>query len=432
MEINSDLKNSSSGLGSLINRAQTLFVGMLRIWSIPIVLMLSVASGFTTFYGMSYFITPWIALIITVAIQSIIVICSLEIAGIHWRANRVRFLSVLLSLLVAIAASITFSYFKFYEVSQSETIHITRLKGVQKEVNDYLVSVLAAKSGLLKQQQIELEKISTEESQAYFGTHPQVSPKYRNVVGTGHFWRHYNQIHLAKKEQVKQLEQGFQLMDEEIRKLQNNLNQLDGDAQNSYKSVVTGLQEIQLKFNQLAANNGYTTTPQAPMLMPYAQFTQGMTPSFAMWNNFSLFAFLCAGMVDFFTFLLSYRMEFTAPGPLNEDEQELVFECIKQFTEFRINENDELEMVIEKSDLERARRYSDLSRMFAVGFLLSRGFLRKIDSRSVEFAPNLYPLIAEKMSEKLKALKLASTTGVPQSTTPAEQSQSTREVYHER
>lgn len=43
--------------------------------------------------------------------------------------------------------------------------------------------------------------------------------------------------------------------------------------------------------------------------------------------------------------------------------------------------------------------------MFAVGFLLSRGFLRKIDSKSVEFAPNLYPLIAERMSAQIRALK---------------------------
>jgi hypothetical protein len=43
--------------------------------------------------------------------------------------------------------------------------------------------------------------------------------------------------------------------------------------------------------------------------------------------------------------------------------------------------------------------------MFAVGFLLSRGFLRKIDERSVEFAPNFYPLIAERMGEQLRAIK---------------------------
>lgn len=110
-------------------------------------------------------------------------------------------------------------------------------------------------------------------------------------------------------------------------------------------------------------------------------------------------------LVDFFTVLLSYRLEFTAPGPLTVEEEELVFECLRQFTEFTINENDELQMVIEKTELEKARRYSDWSRMFAVGLLLNRGFLRKIDNRTVEFAPNLYPLIAEKMSEKINQLK---------------------------
>ena len=124
-----------------------------------------------------------------------------------------------------------------------------------------------------------------------------------------------------------------------------------------------------------------------------------------MWSDFSLFAFACAAMVDFFTFLLSYRLETTAPGPLSEEEQELAFECLRQFSQFSINGNDELEMIIEKSDFERARRYSDWSRMFAVGFLLSRGFLRKIDDRSVEFAPNLYPLVAKRMAEQLRLIK---------------------------
>jgi hypothetical protein len=39
------IKIKAAGVGYLINRIQTLFVGMLRIWTIPIVLMLSVASG---------------------------------------------------------------------------------------------------------------------------------------------------------------------------------------------------------------------------------------------------------------------------------------------------------------------------------------------------------------------------------------------------
>ncbi|MGR8941143.1 MAG: hypothetical protein ACU83P_06090, partial [Gammaproteobacteria bacterium] len=75
-------KHTSGGIGGMINSMQTLFVATLRLWTIPIVLMLSLASGFTTYFGMSHFIVPWIALIITIAIQSIVVICSLELAGI--------------------------------------------------------------------------------------------------------------------------------------------------------------------------------------------------------------------------------------------------------------------------------------------------------------------------------------------------------------
>ena len=355
------------------------------------------------------FRSPWIALVITIAIQSIIVICSLEIAGIHWKANRVRYLSVLMSLLVAITASITFSYFKFYEVSQSETIQIDRINQIRKEVNDYLAAILISKSEILKLENNEVDKASNDLSKAYFGTHEQTPPEYKNKVGEGPFWKHYNQRYEAKKEHLEDLYQEFHQLDEHIRKLQASLNSLSSDTENNYQLAINGLQEVQLNFNQLAANAG-VSAPQAPIIMTYKQFIQGVTPSFAMWSNFSLFAFACAAMVDFFTFLLSFRLESTAPGPLSDQEQELVFECLRQFSEFRINENDELEIVIEKSNIERARRYSDWSRMFAVGFLLSRGFLRKIDHRSVEFAPNLYPLIAERMSSQLRAIKIKAET----------------------
>ena len=38
--------------------------------------------------------------------------------------------------------------------------------------------------------------------------------------------------------------------------------------------------------------------------------------------------------------------------------------------------------------------------MFSVAFLLNRGYLRKMSERSVEFAPNLYPIIAELMAAR--------------------------------
>ncbi len=393
-------------MGYLINSIQTLFVGLLRIWTIPIVLMLSVASGFTTYYGLSHFITPWIALVITVAIQSIVVICSLEIAGMHWRANRLRYFSVVCSLFIALMASVSFSYFKFYEISEQDTLHINRLNQIRTEVKSYVDQVLAIKSEVLKQQHDELEKAALEVSQAYFGTHAQIIEGYKHQVGEGPFWKHYNQMYQEKKQQQTQFDHDFAELDKDVQKLQASINDLDVavNIEAAYAAMLENFQAVQLKINLLSGPIG-RSLPEAPLLMTYKQFTADVQPSAAMWSDFSLFAFVCAAMVDFFTVLLSYRLEFTAPGPLTSEEENLVFECLRQFTEFRINKNDELEMVIEKTEIERAKRYSDWSRMFAVGLLLSRGFLRKIDDRTVEFAPNLYPLIAEKMGDRINLLK---------------------------
>ncbi len=402
-------KIRASGVGYFINSIQTLFVGLLRIWTIPIVLLLSVASGFTTYFGLSHFITPWIALIITIAVQSIIVICSLEIASIHWKANRIRYFSVVCSLSIALVASVAFSYFKFYEISEQDNLHIDRLHKVRSDVKNYIERVMLIKTEVLKQQDSEIEKASSEENQAYFGTNEQIVNSSKRQIGEGRIWKHFHQISEEKKLQLKKLKDGFFEVDKNIQKLQTSINDLDvaPNIETAYSNMLDNFQKVQLQLNSLSGDIGQAL-PEVPLLMTYKQFTASVQPSVAMWSDFSAFAFVCAAMVDFFTVLLSYRLEFTAPGPLTAEEENLVFECLRQFTEFRINKNDELEMVIEKTEIERARNYSDWSRMFAVGLLLSRGFLRKVDDKTVEFAPNLYPLIAEKMADKIKQLKAES------------------------
>ncbi len=399
-------KMTSSGLGFFINQIQTLFVGLLRVWTIPIVLMLSVCSGFTTYYGLSHFIMPWIALVITIAIQSIIVICSLELAGIHWKANRMRYFTVVASLIIALAASISFSYFKFYEISEQGHLHTNRLNQVRQDIKGYLNQILALKSETLQQYKQALEKAHKNVSKAYFGTHPEIPVELRNQVGEGPFWKHFNEIYQEQKKALEQKERQFAELDQAIAHLRSALAELDitNDVEKTYYQLLSAYQQVQTLVSQFFSDTG-KTLPDAPLLLTYQQFIADVTPSFSMWQGFSLFAFVCAAMVDFFTVLLSYRLEFTAPGPLTRQEEELVFECLRQFTEFRINENDELEMIIEKTPLEKARNYSDWSRMFAVGLLLSRGFLRKVDERTVEFAPNLYPLLAEKMADKFAEIR---------------------------
>lgn len=390
--------------GRLINQAQTTFVGLLRVLSIPIVLMLGVASGYTTFYGMSFFITPWIALIITIAVQSIIVICSLEIASIHWRANPVRYLLVTVSLMISVSVSVSFSYFKFYEISEKETIELQRLVGMKRSIDEYLKTVLGAKAGLIKEQQGVADKAGHDANLAFLGTHPDMNSKYRNRVGHGPFWERYNSLHQAELTKVSLLASKFTALAKQVSDFRIQLNRLGEHSkipQEEYQTLVSRYTAVQSTFENIMSDAGHLF-PAAPLLLPYAQFTQGFKPSFAMWQAFSWFAFACAVMVDLFTIILSYRLEFTAPGPLTVDEQDLAYQCLREFKDLRINHNDELELVIEKTELERARKYSDWNRSFGAAYLLSRGYLRKVDDRTVEFAPNLYPVIASRLGTNRK------------------------------
>lgn len=385
-------------IGYWLNAVQSTFVGLLRVWSVPIVLMLSLASGYTTYYGLSFFIVEWIALIVTIAVQSIIVISTLELASIHWRANLTRFISVALSLLVALLVSVSFSYFKFYEYSQHDALQLERFDALQASVNRYLDGVVEVKSELMARQQQRVEQASLATSQAYMGSHPAMQGEFRNQIGKGRFYAHFNEMLESEREQQKMLESRFSEVDRHVIQLRHDLKDFSSRLGNesAYQRVEMSFQEAQSAIESLISTYGLKPIA-TPHLGSFAEFSQGITPSFAMWEHISLFALASAAMVDFFTLVLSYRLEFSAPGPLTDEEKWLAYQGLKQFNEFTINKNDELEFVFQKTELERARRYSDWSRMFAVAMLLNRGFLRKISQRTVEFAPNLYPVIGEQM-----------------------------------
>lgn len=382
-------------IGLWLNAVQSTFVGLLRVWSVPIVLLLSIAAGYNTYYGLSHFITPWIALIVTVAVQSIIVICTLELAGMHWRANPLRYLSVMLSLLVALIVSVSFAYFRFYEYSHRDSILMDRQSQLAQDVNRYLEAVVDLKSRLTAAQQQRAERAAKEATQAYLGAHPGM----QGQIGKGKVWSYYNEILQGEEAKLKQLETQFKPLEQPLAAVRTSLQEFSVQMHDApaYERLVGAFNALQGEAATLAATHG-TAPVEAPRLGPYGQFSRGLTPSFAMWRDISWFTLGCAAMVDFFTLFLSYRLESTAPGPLTEEEKDLAFQGLRQFGEFTINRNDEFEFTIEKTELERARRYSDWSRMFSVAFLLNRGYLRKLSDRTVEFAPNLYPIIAERIT----------------------------------
>lgn len=391
-------------IGQWLNMVQTTFVGLLRVWSVPIVLLLSVASGYTTFYGLSYFISAWIALVITVAVQSIVVICTLELAGMHWRANPMRFIMVAGSLLVALTVSVSFSYFKFYEFSHRDALLIERQSHLEQEANHYMAEVVGLKSQIIAAQRKRIEEASDAATQAYLGALPAMRGTLRNQVGKGPVWSHYNDILQAEQAKLKALEPSFKALEDRLAAVRGSLKEFSARMSDpaAYSQLIADFHQLRGVAEALASEHGLAPVA-APRFGSYAEFDKGITPSFAMWEDISWFALACASMVDFFVLVLSYRLEFSAPGPLTEEEKDLAYQGLRQFGEFTINRNDELEFIIERTELERARRVSDWSRMFAVAFLLNRGYLRKMSDRAVEFAPNLYPLIAERMQARKNA-----------------------------
>ena len=345
-----------------MNALQSGFVSLLRLWSIPIVLMLSVASGYTTYYGMSRFITDWIALIITIAVQSIIVICSLEVATIHWKANRSRFFMACIALLASVWVSVSFSYFKFYEISQTETLRIKKLSTLQRGIDDYLDRIYVTKTEIFAEQREATTQAERDTSLAYMGKHPDMAPGYKNMVGKGVFWKHFNTISENEKSRLAGLGTQFAALDRSIGQLRQTIRLLDLDSsrsQETYQVVLAEFSNVQKGFDELVTSQGRRSV-NAPILPAYEKFVQTINPSFSMWDGFSWFAFICAAMVDFFTIILSHRLESNAPGAMTDSEQELAYHCLRQFSEFRINPNDELEIAIEKNQIEKARRLSGL------------------------------------------------------------------------
>lgn len=73
-----------------------------------LILGLSAASGYTTYNGLALFVVWPIAFILTFAVQSIIVIATIQLTKVCWNASALRFLSIFSCLLVTSAVSVFF------------------------------------------------------------------------------------------------------------------------------------------------------------------------------------------------------------------------------------------------------------------------------------------------------------------------------------
>ena len=79
-----------------------------------LIVLLSAASGWTTWKGLQLFIDWPIALVLTAAVQTILVIAAYQLSKMYVAASARRYLAVGFGLVAAFCVSVFFSYFTFY------------------------------------------------------------------------------------------------------------------------------------------------------------------------------------------------------------------------------------------------------------------------------------------------------------------------------
>ena len=125
------------------------FVNLLRIFRIPLVLSLVIASGYTTYLGMVNFIDTFIALTVTVAVQIIIVLSSYELAKSNFKIQKGRFIGFLISLLLGLIVSANFTYITFFNNSNSQKVKKEEFEKLDTMLWEYRQKVNSKKSELI-------------------------------------------------------------------------------------------------------------------------------------------------------------------------------------------------------------------------------------------------------------------------------------------
>lgn len=77
-----------------LHKSYITFINIIHVLTIPIIISLAIASGFTTLMGMRLYINYWIALIITIAVQIIIILSAFQLSNTYFQAHKIRFIGL--------------------------------------------------------------------------------------------------------------------------------------------------------------------------------------------------------------------------------------------------------------------------------------------------------------------------------------------------
>lgn len=359
------------------------FVNLLRIFRIPLVLSLVIASGYTTYLGMVNFIDTFIALTVTVAVQIIIVLSSYELAKSNFKIQKGRFIGFLISLLLGLIVSANFTYITFFNNSNSQKVKKEEFEKLDTMLWEYRQKVNSKKSELIAELNNAINEKKKERDEE--GREGKLSgiPGFGKVYDA--FDKEYKELLSDKEQKLGQLK----IIDSTMNRFFSSWN-YDNLKSSKNNSKLLDLYTKMIQVNENTFSDlGDNLTVQPPQLINPEELKEVKgIPPYAIVNQLPLYLAL---VLDFLIFLISTRLDILPIGELSDAELEFVFQKIFQISAVDINDNNHFQIEIDACNN---------NQKYAISLLLHKGYLHRVDKNLVESTPKFFDVVDRKLNKR--------------------------------
>lgn len=358
-----------------------------------VILGLCCASAYTTFTGLNLYLPWWpISLILTIAVQVLVVIGTLQLTMARRQASLRRFLGIAFCLFLSMGVSVFFSYFAFYQQYESENLQLQRFATVSGGVDAFLREIQDLRTKLVSQQQQSIRQQRDKAEAEALGANGQ--------VGKG---KKYDTLYDEVKRRETELaelsnEDEVEAHVNELRVFVANTNPSKLLSENEYQHFMDLVASIRKSVDRFTKKQGVPPV-NPPNIIRWEEYRE-KRPAFSDLAHISPVAASLAVLVDLFAVFLTFWLESVPFGRLTQKERKLVVESILQFSDWKINENNQLDFRLSRTEAERSSGINDGPRTFWASSLLSRGLLKRVDPSRAEFAPRLYKVFIDYFSDE--------------------------------
>lgn len=372
-----------------LSRHLEVFINLLHVATIYVILALSVASGYTTLVGMTRYIDLWIAIIITVSVQSIIVLSTFELSTVRFRAHKLRFAGLIIALVIGLTISINFSYVTFYMKAQSAIREVEAFNRMDADITEYYESIHEIKTREVLQRTEQIAETRIKRNKAELGVLEELPPEYRGKVGKGPVTQIYERQLLELEEELRSIQSKFREIDDGIQEFLKSWNIEISANEAAYLESMRRFGASTRGIDRTLSDLGLSVISK-PKITQW-KFFKNSKPPMALEEDLSLYL---AVVIDFLTFIFASRIQRMPVGILSSKQISLVSKGIKEFTAVDINRWDNFQLALEKTRKEKSIDYCDTFRKFVIALLINKGFARRVDKGHVEFTERFYDIIS--------------------------------------